>query len=148
MTSTCEVLLVDKKRILSKLDELDSYLHELEEISPKSYREYKASVEKKRACERLLHISIECVLDICSILASELKLGLPSTREDLFEKLESSHIISSKMMNTLKKMKSFRNIIVHRYGIVDDELVYKILKDYLGDFANFKKEILEFLKKD
>ena len=109
---------------------------------------YKASVEKKRACERLLHISIECVLDICSILASELKLGLPSTREDLFEKLESSHIISSKMMNTLRKMKSFRNIIVHRYGIVDDELVYKILKDYLGDFANFKKEILEFLKKD
>ncbi|MGC1123339.1 MAG: DUF86 domain-containing protein [Candidatus Methanofastidiosia archaeon] len=138
---------MDKERILSKLDELDQYLHELEVIAPKSYRVYKASIEKKRACERLLHISVECVLDICSILESELRLGLPSTQEDLFERLESSRIISKQVMNTLEKMKSFRNIIVHRYGIVDDELVYKILKDDLGDFSDFKKEILEFLKK-
>jgi len=146
--SICGVLLVDKKRILSKLAELDGYLHELEEISPKSYRVYKTSIEKRRACERLLHISIECVLDICSILASELKLGLPSTQEDLFERLESSHIISSQVMSNLKKMRSFRNIIVRRYGIVNDELVYKILKNNLGDFLDFKKEISEFLEKE
>ncbi len=137
---------VDEERILAKIAELDEYLHELEEISPKSYKEYKTSIEKKRACERLLHISIECVLDICGMLASELKLGLPSTQEDLFIRLESSHILSSQVMGTLKKMKSFRNI-VHRYGIVNDELVYKILKN-LGDFLDFKKEILEFLKKE
>ena len=137
---------MDKERIFSKFAELDGYLHELEEISPKNYREYKTLIEKKRACERLLHISIECVLDICCILVSELKLGLPSTQEDFFSRLESSHIISRKVMRNLKRMKSFRNIIVHRYGIVDDELVYKILKNNLGDFLDFKKEILEFLK--
>jgi len=148
MMSTCRVLPVDKERILSKLAELDGYLHELEEISPKSYKAYKTSIEKKRACERILHISIECVIDICNMLASELKLGLPSTQEDLFQKLESSHIISNQIVGNLKKMKSFRNIIVHRYGIVDDELVYGILKNNLGDFLDFKKEILEFLKKE
>ena len=79
--------------------------------------------------------------------ASELNLGLPSTQEDLFQKLESSHIVSNQMMSNLK-VKSFRNIIVHRYGIVDDELVYEILKNNLGDFLDFKKEILEFLKKE
>ncbi len=148
MTSICGVLPVDKERVLSKVAELDGYLHELEEISPESYRVYKTSIEKKRACERLLHISVECVLDVCSILASELKLGLPSTQEDLFERLESSHIVSKKVASNLKKMRSFRNIIVHRYGIVDDELVYKILKNNLGNFLDFKKEILEFLKKE
>ena len=70
------------------------------------------------------------------------------TQEDLFQKLESSHIISNQMVSNLKKVKSFRNIIVHRYGIVDDELVYEILKNNLGDFLDFKKEILEFLKKE
>jgi uncharacterized protein YutE (UPF0331/DUF86 family) len=148
MMNICRVLPVDKERILSKLAELDGYLHELEEVSPKSYKVYRASIEKKRACERLLHISIECVLDICSILTSELKLGLPSTQEALFAKLESSHIISSQLMSNLKKMRSFRNIVVHRYGTVDDELVYKILKSNMGDFLDFKKEILEFLKKE
>ncbi len=147
MTSICGVLPVDEERILSKMAELEGYLRELEEISPKSYRMYKTSIEKKRACERLLHISVECVLDICGILASELKLGLPSTEEDLFERLESSHIISKKVKSNLKKMKSFRNIIVHRYDIVDDELVYKVLKNNVEDFLDFKREILEFLKR-
>lgn len=148
MMNICGVLPVDKERILAKLAELDGYLYELKEISPKSYKIYKTSIEKKRACERLLHILIECVLDICGILASELELGLPTTQEDLFKRLESSHILSSQVMNNLRKMKSFRNIIVHRYAIVDDELVYKILKNNLGDFLDFKKEILRFLKKE
>lgn len=139
---------MDKERILSKIAELDGYLRELEEISPESYRVYKTSTEKKRACERLLHISIECVLDVCSILASERKVGLPSTQDDLFERLECSHIISSHMVGSLKRMISLRNTIVHRYGVVDDELVYRILENNVRDFFDFKKEILEFLKEE
>ncbi len=37
-------------------------------------------------------------------------------------------------------------MIVHRYGEVDDELVFQNLKHSLSDFETFKKEILEFLK--
>lgn len=58
----------DKNRILSKLDQLDSYLDELEEIMPKDYEEYVGSVEKRRSCERLLHILIECVIDISTLM--------------------------------------------------------------------------------
>ena len=47
MMSTCRVLPVDEERILSKLAELDRYLHELEGISPKSYKAYETSIEKK-----------------------------------------------------------------------------------------------------
>ena len=47
---------MDKKRILSKIDEIDSYLSELEEIKPASIEEYKGAIEKKRACERVLQI--------------------------------------------------------------------------------------------
>jgi len=79
--------MLDKERILSKLDELDSYLTEIEEIMPRNYEEYANSIEKKRACERLLHISIECVIDICTLIVKGLRLGLPSSEEDLFEKL-------------------------------------------------------------
>jgi len=44
--------MLDRDRILSKLDELDSYLTELEDIMPKDYEEYVNSIEKKRSCER------------------------------------------------------------------------------------------------
>ena len=39
-------------------------------------------------------------------------------------------------------MKGFRNILVHKYGVVDDELVFEMLKEKLSDFDMFKQEIL------
>ena len=138
--------LIDKDRILSKIDEMDSYLEELEEVKPKDIEDYKNSINKKRACERLLQISIEAIIDICNIIVSNLKLGLPSDEEDLFNKLEKKKIISSKSAKILIDMKSFRNILVHKYGVVDDELVFEMIDERLGDFNSFKKEILLFLE--
>jgi len=137
---------MDKKRMLSKIDEMNSYLEELENIKPLSFEEYKNSIEKKRACERLLQISIETALDICNIIISDLKLGLPSTEEEIFQKLERKKIISPKMAKVLNNMKGFRNILVHKYGIVNDELVFENLSEKLEDFDKFKEEILKFIK--
>jgi len=44
-------------------------------------------------------------------------------------------------------MKGFMNIIIHRYGEVDDSLAYEYLKYELDDFEEFKKAILDYLKK-
>ncbi len=138
--------MLDKERILSKLDELDSYLGELKSIMPKSYAEYSKSVEKKRSCERLLHIAIECVIDICSLIVKGKRLGLPSEEEDLFEKLEKKKIITRDMETRLKGMKGFRNVLVHRYSKVDDELVFESLGK-MDDFAEFKNAVLRLVKK-
>lgn len=139
--------MLDKDRILAKLDELDSYLKELAEISPKSLGEYK-TIEKKRGCERLLHIAVECVIDICGIIVTNKRLGLPDSEEDLFRKLEEAKVISSDLAGKLRLMRGFRNIIVHRYGSVDDELVFETLRKGPADFVDFKSEVLEFLKRE
>jgi uncharacterized protein YutE (UPF0331/DUF86 family) len=136
---------MDKNRILTKIDELDKYLEELEKIKPINIEEYKNSISDKRACERLLQISIEVVIDICNILVSGLKLGLPSDEEEMFEKLANKKIISQKIKNILKNMKGFRNILVHKYGTVDDELVFEMLSERLDDFDKFKDEILKVI---
>jgi uncharacterized protein YutE (UPF0331/DUF86 family) len=109
---------------------------------PASFKNYK-KIEKRRACERLLQVSIECVIDICALIVAGFRLGLPSEEDDLFEKLEQAEIISSSMKEILKRMKGFRNILVHEYGRIDDELVYEVLKNKLDDFDVFKKEILQ-----
>ena len=43
-------------------------------------------------------------------------------------------------------MKGFRNILVHRYGHVDDEIVYRILLTGLSDFYDFEKQVDRYLK--
>ena len=136
---------MDKERILSKIDELNQYIKELEKIRPKTFEEYKSNILIKRACERLLQVSIECIIDIASILVKELKIGLPSEEEDLFDKLEENGIITRKMKDKLRLMRGFRNILIHRYGKIDDKLVFENLSK-IQDFKDFSKQIIEFLK--
>jgi uncharacterized protein YutE (UPF0331/DUF86 family) len=135
---------VDKDRILAKLDQLEGYLRELRQILPESFAGYQ-KVEKKRACERLLQIAIEAVIDICHMFLRELRLGLPSEEDDVFEKLSQAGVISSQMVATLKRMKGLRNILVHEYGRVDDRIVYDQAHKGIQDFMRFKEEILTAL---
>ncbi|MBS3080117.1 DUF86 domain-containing protein [Candidatus Pacearchaeota archaeon] len=137
---------IDENKVLSKIDQINSYLEEIEVIKPIDIEEYKNSIEKKRAIERLLQISVEAVIDICYIIVSGLKLGVPSDEDVLFEKLAEKKIISNKLTNTLKEMKGLRNILVHKYAHVKDERVYENL-DNLEDFNVFKEEILRFINK-
>lgn len=133
---------MDRERILAKIDELDGYLGEIHQIMPTSFEEYQ-KIEKRRACERLLQISIECIIDICSLIVTGLRLGLPGEEDDLFEKLEAAGIIPSSMKETLRMMKGFRNILVHEYSRVNDRIVYEALRNRLDDFKFFKQLILQ-----
>lgn len=78
--------MLDRERILARIDVLDGYLRELHTIAPATFEEY-TFIEKRRACERLPQVSIECVIDISSLLVIGLRLSLPAEEDDLFEKL-------------------------------------------------------------
>ncbi len=136
--------MVDRERVLARLDQMDGYLRELREIAPRNFEEYRR-VEKRRACERLLQIAIEAVIDVCGLMVIGLRLGLPGEEDDFFEKLEEAGVISRSMKQRLREMKGFRNLLVHEYGRVDDRIVYEMMQTKLGDFEEFKSTILRAL---
>lgn len=84
-------------------------------------------------------------MDTCALLVKELKLGLPSAEEEFLEKLKG-RVLELAIVDNLKKMKSFRNLLVHSYAKIEDEKVFEILENRLGDFEDFKTQILKFLK--
>nr|QNO47005.1 hypothetical protein JMDIOONB_00017 [Methanosarcinales archaeon ANME-2c ERB4] len=45
------------------------------------------------------------------------------------------------MVEKLKEMRRFRNVMVHRYDKVDDIRVYYVVWDRLGDLYEFKEEV-------
>lgn len=139
--------MIDRERILGVLNDLDGYLEELNEAMPASLEEYLASSEKRRACERLLQISIECVIDISLLLVRGLRLGTPADEEDALAKLERKKIISKDLFTRLKGMKGFRNVLVHRYAQINDEKAYDALEKNLGDFEEFREVVLGIIKK-
>ena len=138
--------MLDRERILAKLADLEGYLVELRSVAPRSFHDY-LKIETKRSCERLLQISIEAVIDLCGLFVTGLRLGLPSEENDLFEKLARAGVITETRAETLKRIKGFRNILVHEYGGVDDEIVFRAATERLSDFDAFRQEILRALER-
>jgi uncharacterized protein YutE (UPF0331/DUF86 family) len=110
---------VDRDRVLAKLDELDGYLGKLRAVAPDRFEAYQRT-ETKRACERLIQVSVEAIIDICALLVVGLRLGLPGEEDDLFERLSRHGTISGPMAATLRRMKGLRNLLVHEYGRIND----------------------------
>ncbi len=132
--------MVDRDRVLAKLDEMHGYVEELRTIAPASLDDYRR-VPVKRASERLLQIAVECVIDVCQLLVSGLRLGLPGDEEDLFEKLEAAGVFPTETIQTLRRMKGCRNILVHEYGRVSDEIVFETIRSGVGDFEAFARAV-------
>ncbi|RLG55824.1 MAG: DUF86 domain-containing protein [Candidatus Hydrothermarchaeota archaeon] len=136
-----------RKRIIrTKMKEIEESIRLVEEHLPESFEEFSNLGLVKDGIYKRVEFAIENVFDICAIINADLNLGIPSSDEDILENLMKNNILSMKMKEKLKMMKGFRNILVHRYGKIDDKLAFRILKENLGDFYEFMREIEEFLE--
>lgn len=135
----------DKLRILSKLSDMVRYVEELREMLPEE-DEYLHDLIRKRACEKTVESAIESLIDIGAMIVSVEQLGLPADEESIFDMLVKKDILSMEVGEKMKDIKGFRNILVHRYGVVDDERVYHYLTTCLNDFGNFEKAIKIYMK--
>ena len=94
-----------------------------------------------------IEASIQEILSICSIINTDLKLGVPPNRDEILKTLIDNNIISEKMGQIVKELKGFRNFLVYRYGKIQDEIAFENIKKGLLDFKYFNDEILQFLKR-
>ena len=134
-----------KQRVMKKLDEMQHYKDELENMLPDE-EAYHTNLTLRRACEKTIELMIECVLDVIVMIISSEKLGLPEDEDNLIELLAKKKIISQKLTTLVKGMKGFRNIIVHKYGEVKNELAHEFMTSQLKDFDVFEKEIYYYLQ--
>lgn len=123
------------KRIKEKINEIKSYLDELDSIKPKSLHEYKSSIEKKAACERYVEKIVEAATDLAFLIIKLKKFEIPEDDIDSFRILADKNIISSRLFNKLKNAKGLRNFLAHQYGRVDDKIVFESINEELDEDA-------------
>ena len=133
------------QRISDKIKEIETYVIELEEFLPKSVFKYESNNLLKAACERYFEKIVEGVVDIAFIIIKVRKYKIPEEDLDAFNILLDRKIISEKLSLNLKRAKGMRNIIVHQYSEVDNELVYTCLKNELLNDVN---DFIESIKRD
>lgn len=114
---------------------------------PPTIREFRNMGLVKDGIYKRIEFAVEDVFDICAIINTDLALGVPGEDGEILEHLMENRIISKEMIRKIQGMKGFRNIVVHRYGTIDDALAFQLLKENIGDFFEFIAEIENLLKK-
>lgn len=139
---------MDVERIKDKLAELQVYITELDEDLPDAEDEYIGERKTRRACERTFQLACEDVLDICNLVIAGKSLGLPKDNRDTIRKLADNKIIPKKLSDRLEDMVGFRNLLVHRYGKVDDSRAYHYLKEDIDDLYEFAEMIEKLIESE
>jgi len=127
-------------RIEDKINEINKFLEELNNIIPASFEDYKSSIEKKAACERYFEKIVEAVTDLAFLIIKSKKLKIPEDDIDAFNILLENKIINNRLATKLKNAKGMRNIISHQYGKIDDEIIFESITQELSN------DVMEFIK--
>lgn len=65
---------------------------------------------------------------------------------EMFKVLKEEEVIGKELATRLEDMARFRNLLVHRYGEVDDKRVLELIKHNLKDIEEFEKAIEKFIE--
>ncbi|WDU82630.1 type VII toxin-antitoxin system HepT family RNase toxin [Caloramator sp. Dgby_cultured_2] len=132
-----------------KIRELQKNLLHLKQASFEVNKEnLKEDIIRYWGIERGIHICVECVLDIANIIISSLGLERPDSYRETILTLYKQGVISEQFAKQIVGMASFRNILVHDYTRVDEDIILDVLKNRLDDFAVFAQYITKWLEEN
>lgn len=86
-----------------------------------------------------LQRACEMATDVAMYIVSTRKLGIPQTKKEAFEKLNENKLISDDMCAKMKGLIGFRNIVIHEYKEIDDEILKDIIEHHLVDIKEFAR---------
>jgi len=137
---------LDTEGIQARLDKLDEYSQILKELRGSAQSIFLTDYHLYGLAERYLQLSIECVLDIGTMLVTGLGLRRPERHQDVIQILIEAGVLSPELGARLTGIAGFRNILVHEYLQIDRNLVYQKLQEGVTDFEDFAAEVVRFLQ--
>ena len=132
------------KTIHKKINSVHDRVNRLRKLSAKisSFSQYQASPDSKDIAERNIQVAVEGCLDIAKIIISSKGLPEPKDNKGIFTVLAEAEIISAESLKFLVPMAGTRNVLVHGYDRVEDNVIYDVIKQHLDDFGVFINEIM------
>ena len=132
-------------RIRQITGEINLALSKLEAIGRLNEEDFLNSAEKIDGAKYNLIVVIEGAIDICNHIVAKTGGRAPCDYADCFAILGELGILSGQLIERLKKMAKFRNLLVHLYWQVDNRTVYGIIRKDILDIRTYLREIGKFI---
>ena len=128
---------IDRERILSLFGEIQKALSILKEFQKEKKEKIIGDLKVLGSVKYYFIVVMEGCIDICHHILSREQWGVPESYADGFVLLGEKKIIPTKLAQSLANMAKFRNLLVHLYWKVDNEILYHILQSQLQDIDAF-----------
>jgi uncharacterized protein YutE (UPF0331/DUF86 family) len=132
--------------IRRRLDQLGRYLDILDHYRGYDLVSFMADPERYGSAERFLQLAIEATLDVGTHIVADENLGTIEQSRDVPQRMREHGYLSEDLEKRWIRMIGFRNVLVHDYLEIDRAIVYRVLVENLGDFAEIRRVLVGFLR--
>ena len=140
--------MIDPQAVQALLQSLSEYTEDLRTYQQLSLDEVITDRNYQSMIRYAMQTAIQCVIDIANHMLIGGDLGQPSDSRSAILGLGEHGVLPPDFAQELAGMSGLRNVIVHRYMTVDDELIYQFLQKCATDFDAFSQHIVDYLREN
>ncbi|ELZ65980.1 hypothetical protein C457_15517 [Haloferax prahovense DSM 18310] len=138
--------MVDAEIVVDKLRYINEYTNDLKQMRGMSKAEYVDDLIVQRAVERTFMNLIQSCIDLAQHIRASEGLSPSGTAKNEIASLGNAGILSPDVQEQMEEAVGFRNVLAHRYGDVNHDVVYDVLHDDLHWFDQFQQETAQWFQ--
>lgn len=136
---------IEREVIETRLGLIIKYIDRLKRFESVSLNDYINDFDKQLIAERLLQLMVEAATDINTYLLVRLYQAPSQTYVDSFIQAGRSGIITSELAEQIAQSGGLRNILVHRYIVIDSTRVFAAIGVALQQYSLYVRQINLYL---
>lgn len=138
--------MVDRDKVEGLIRHLQEYTGFLRDIAQQDRGAFLEDHKSIGSARYYLQVSIETCINIANHIIATEGLRAPQDYRDSFAVLNQAGILPDDLTQTMRELAGLRNLLVHVYWDVDDEMIYEGIHAELEDFETFVGHIMVLLK--
>lgn len=141
--------MLNKEFVRRKISLIQEDLEGLQKVKKHSIDEVIDDLFVSMTAERLLERIVTRAIDINRHLIAAFGSGSEKirTNRDTFTALAQLNILNRDLAKKIAPSASLRNILVHEYDDVDEQIIVNSVSDALPQYSEYCKSILDYLEK-
>jgi uncharacterized protein YutE (UPF0331/DUF86 family) len=129
-----------------KIEDILSYLESLTSTFEEN-RDWSQSLHKL-ALERIGQIMVESILDVGNSMIDGFIMRDPGSYEDIIDILEDETVISKENAASLKKVISYRKLLVQEYVSIEHKSLKETFTNELSAIKSFPTDVRTYLQNE
>ena len=135
--------MADKDILWSKISSMQKHVDRIKAKRHVDLSQFLQDIDRQESVLFNLQMAVQNCVDLAAHIVAEEGLGVAGSTSELFYLLEEQGYIGQDLTERMIRAIGFRNLIVHEYGKLDLEAVFRVSQENITDLEEFARTIGE-----